>query len=338
MADLTVSCAFATAADSPEHIRIAESLGYERAWLYDTPQQSPDVWVTLALAAQKTSRIGLGPGVLVPSLRHPMVNATATRTLQLLAPGRLAVAFGTGFTGRVAMGSPPLPWRYVADYVTAYRGLLRGETVEWEGARMRMMTPDVATARPPDLPPILLGATGPLGNRYATELDVDGIMVFGYPPETVRDHSWAAMLTAGTVLGPGEDHTSPRVLAAAGPGWAINYHFPYAVGGAEVVRQLPGGREFLAVVDRSEPRDRHFAVHEGHLVTLNAADRAAWHAGGHALLSNVPTVGTADEIARTAAELADLGVTELIYQPAGPDIPTELERFRDAVAGAAEHR
>src|ERR1700756_2636993 len=107
-----LSCAVATTRHSPKHIRVAEELGYSRAWLYDTPQQSEDVWLTLALAAQTTSRIGLGPGVLVPSLRHPMVNARQTRTLQRIAPGRLAVAFGTGFTGRVAMGSRPLQWKY----------------------------------------------------------------------------------------------------------------------------------------------------------------------------------------------------------------------------------
>ena len=42
---------------SPEDIVLAEEIGYERAWLYDTPQQSPDVWITLALAAGRTSRI-----------------------------------------------------------------------------------------------------------------------------------------------------------------------------------------------------------------------------------------------------------------------------------------
>ena len=97
---MEVSCAFPTALDSPDNIALAEQLGYHRAWIYDTPQQSPDVWMTLALAAQRTERIGLGPGVLVPSLRHPMVNAAATATLCALAPGRVAVSFGTGFTGR----------------------------------------------------------------------------------------------------------------------------------------------------------------------------------------------------------------------------------------------
>jgi len=45
------SCAFPTTLESHEHIAQAEELGYERARLYDTPQQSPDVWMMLALAA-----------------------------------------------------------------------------------------------------------------------------------------------------------------------------------------------------------------------------------------------------------------------------------------------
>ena len=138
---MEISCAFPTALDSPEHVALAEELGYERAWLYDTPQQSTDVWMTLALAAERTERIGIGPGVLVPALRHPMVNAAATATLAALAPGRVAVAFGTGFTGRRAMGYGAVPWRFMDAYIRAYRGLLRGETIEWEGARMQMLHP-----------------------------------------------------------------------------------------------------------------------------------------------------------------------------------------------------
>ncbi len=148
-----VSCAFPTTLSSPEDIRVAEEIGYERAWLYDTPQQSPDVWVSLALAAERTSRIGLGPGVLVPSLRHPMTNAAATATLAGLAPGRVAVSFGTGFTGRRAMGYRAIPWAYMTAYIDAYRGLLRGDVVEWDGVRMQTLHPDgSAPTRPIDVP------------------------------------------------------------------------------------------------------------------------------------------------------------------------------------------
>src|SRR6187200_983654 len=130
---MEVSCALPTTLSSPDEVVIAEELGYRRAWFYDTPQQSPDVWMTLALAAERTERIGLGPGVLVPSLRHPMVNAAGTAALEALAPGRVAVAFGTGFSGRRAMGYRAIPWSYMDRYIRAYRGLLGGETIEWDG-------------------------------------------------------------------------------------------------------------------------------------------------------------------------------------------------------------
>ena len=45
---LTLSSAFATSMATPDHVVIAESLGYERAWLYDSPALYPDVWVQLA--------------------------------------------------------------------------------------------------------------------------------------------------------------------------------------------------------------------------------------------------------------------------------------------------
>lgn len=98
------SCQFATYLLSPEHIATAEQLGYHRAWLHETPAQGPAVRAMLALAAERTHRIGVAPGVLVPTLRHPMVNASGAATL---APGRVALAFGTGFNGTRALSAAP---------------------------------------------------------------------------------------------------------------------------------------------------------------------------------------------------------------------------------------
>ena len=113
---LTISCAFATSPESHEHARIAESLGYRRAFFYDSPPLYPDVWVQLCRAAERTERIVLGPGVLVPSNRHPMANAAAIATLVGIAgEERVVVAVGSGFTGRMAMGQRALPWRDVVS-------------------------------------------------------------------------------------------------------------------------------------------------------------------------------------------------------------------------------
>src|SRR5437868_3064467 len=105
---MDLSCAFATSPETPSHIALAEELGYRRAWCYDSPALYTDVWVALAAAASRTSRIGLGPAVLVPSLRHPMVNAAAIGELAAAAPGRVAVAVGAGFTGRYTLGQRPM--------------------------------------------------------------------------------------------------------------------------------------------------------------------------------------------------------------------------------------
>jgi len=285
--------------------------------------------MTLALAAQRTSRIGLGPGVLIPSLRHPMVNAAATATLAALAPGRVAVAFGTGFTGRRAMGYRAITWAFMDAYLTAYRGLLRGETVEWEGRRMRMLHPDGhAPTRPVEVP-VLVGALGPKGDEVARRHG-DGLYVTLRLPEFMSEYSWVPCLAWGTVLDDGEPTDSEHARLAAGPGWALAYHGAYEFGGPDAVRTLPGGGEWLAVVDRTPADERHLAVHSGHCVELNEADRAAWDAGGHANLLDVTITGTRDQVRDKLADLAARGVTEIVFQPCGPDVKAELERFIEA--------
>jgi 5,10-methylenetetrahydromethanopterin reductase len=321
---MDISCAFPTTLESPQHVALAEELGYARAWLYDTPQQSPDVWMTLALAAQATERIGLGPGVLVPSLRHPMVNAAGTAALAAMAPGRVIVSFGTGFTGRRAMGYRAIPWSYMEAYIRAYQGLLRGETVEWEGARMRMLHPDGHAAPRPVEVPIIIGALGPKGAAVARELG-DGIFVTQLIPDFAKEFPMVSYLFWGTVLDEGEAATADRVRAAGGPGLSLVYHATYELGGP--LEDLPGGAAWQEVIWRNPPEDRHLAVHHQHCVRLNEADEAAWDAGGHVLLEQATMSGTADQLRARLDGLADQGVTELVFQPCGPDVRRELEVF-----------
>jgi 5,10-methylenetetrahydromethanopterin reductase len=328
---MKISCAFPTTLESHEHIALAEELGYEFAWLYDTPQQSPDVWMMLALAAERTERIGLGPGVLVPSLRHPMVNAAATAALAALAPDRVVVGFGTGFTGRRAMGYRAIPWAYMDSYIRAYRGLLRGETVEWEGARMRMLHPPGHAAPRPVEVPIIIGALGPKGAGVARELG-DGIYITLTLPEFAKDFPIVSYLFWGTVLEDDEDPASERVRAAAGPGLSLAYHGAYEFGNP--LDELPGGAEWQAVVERTAPEERHLSVHVQHCVGLNEADQAAWDAGGHAMLHEATMSGTAEQLRERLGSLAEQGVTELVFQPCGPDTRRELEAFMETAKSA----
>ena len=326
---MDISCAFATASDSPAYVELAETLGYKRAWLYDSPALYPDVWMVLSRCAERTSRIGLGPGVLVPSLRHPMVNAAAIAELVSQAPGRVAVAIGSGFTGRFALGKRPMPWRQVADYVRCLKALLAGETAEWEGAKVRMLQlPGFGAERPIDVP-ILIGADGPKGLAVAAELG-DGVFSAALPqPDAVGVADWRALLAFGTVLDESEDLAAPRVIDAAAPAAVVLYHATYERGGAAAVDGLPGGHGWREAIEAYPESERHLAIHEGHLVKANPRDEP--HVGDLIpFASSMALTGAANEIPDKIAALAALGVTELVYQPAGSDIERELRAFGSA--------
>lgn len=327
---MKISSQFATSLDSPKHIAISETLGYDRAWLHDTPQQSPDLWMTLALAAERTDRIGLGPGVLVPALRHPMANAAATATLDALAPGRVAVAFGTGFSGARSMGANASTWSYTRDYIRVFRDLLRGETVEWAGGRMRMLHPAGFAPPRPITVPIAISALGPKGLAVSKELG-DGLFTVNGETDFATEFSWAALTVHGTVLAEGEALESPRVRAAAGPGNALAYHATYEFGGD--VTALPAGQVWLDRINETPSNERHLAIHDQHLIGLSKADQAAWAAGSWSAIPNTTLTGSKAQLTEQLNAIAEQGITEIIYQPTGPDIPHELEAFIDA-AGA----
>jgi 5,10-methylenetetrahydromethanopterin reductase len=192
---------------------------------------------------------------------------------------------------------------------------------------MRMLhQPGHAAPRPVDVP-VLIAAQGPKGGAVATEL-ADGVFTVAAVPDFAGDFDWVPHLCWGTVLDDGEAPDSDRVRAAGGPGTVVALHGVYEYDGP--VAEMPGGAAWLAEIERAPEADRHLVVHERHCVGLNAADEAAWDAGAHALLTAVTVSGSSAEVRERAAALEEQGATELVYQPAGPDIRRELERFIEA--------
>lgn len=319
---MDISCAFPPVPATPDHIALAERLGYRRAWVYDTPALQLDVWATLARAAERTRRIELGPGVLIPSLRHVLVTAAAVATLVDLAPGRVNVGIGSGFTGRLAMGQRPNPWSLVARYARDLKALLAGETVEVDGALTRMLH---GTGQAPPRPirvPIVFGIAGPRGEAVARELG-DG--VFTVLP--TRGFAWSILLSFGTVLDPGESFDSPRVLEAAGAGAAVVYHRAFDIPGAPgrpSLAELPGGPAWRAAIETVPPRERHLHTHEGHLTFPNVIDRKTLTGE---VIRRYTLSGDAETLRGRLRDLESRGSTEIAYQPAGPDIPRELTAF-----------
>lgn len=316
-APLQISCAFPPGPDVVAHAQLAESLGYERVWLYDSPALYGDVWVHLARVAEHTTRIGIGPGVLVPNLRHPVTQASAIATVAALAPGRLAVAIGTGFTARMTMGQRPLTWAETRTYIAQVKGLLNGEAMVVEGKIAKLIPP--AGYLPFGPVPILVAANGPKGFAVARELG-DGVMsIFGSYPE----FDWCALLAFGTVLEPGESPGSERALLAAGPALTVVYHGMYEAD-PESVEGLPGGSEWRAELERIPVHLRHLATHEDHLVNVPERDRPVLSGDG---LTTFTWTGEAEVLRARLDATAAAGTTEILYQPCGPHVERELRAF-----------
>ena len=254
---------------------------------------------------------------------HPRV-----ATLAALAPGRVSVAVGAGFTGRYTMGQKPLRWTNVEAYVAAVRTLLRGEAVEWEGAPIRMLhTAGFGAERPIEVP-FLIGADGPKGSAVAERVG-DGIFAAGFPNPRAAGRP-NVLLQFGTVLDEEEDVRSRRVLDAAGPAVAVLFHATYERGGADAVRGLPGGDAWVKAIEAIPTRNRHLTTHEGHLVKVTHLDEAAVVQAAD-MIPAMSFSGTPEALQKKVGELESIGVTEIAYQPAGPDIPAELTRMAAAL-------
>ncbi len=311
-----------------EYARIAADLGYTRVWMFDSPALYGDVWVALARVAEAVPGIGLATGVAVPSLRHPMVTASAIATIEDLAPGRLWAYFGTGFTARMTMGKRGMRWADLATYVQQVRGLLNGDVVIIEGEPCQMMhSPGWGPPRPIAVP-LGLAPIGPKG--FAISRDIaDGVILTA--PAAPQDRHWksAALLINGSVLDGGEGHTSERLKAAAGPAYVTGFH-AMSEWAPDVVDTLPGGPEWLRRIETDRSHDeRHLAVHEGHLVAVTDRDWPLIEAAGEQILGTGWTGDAASVSVRLDAVGAQ-GITEVVYGPAGPDIPRELSAFASA--------
>ncbi len=318
---MEISCCLPPGPRTVEYAQLAEALGFRRLWLYDSPLLYPDVWMTLARVAAATTTLELGPGVLVPGLRHVATTAGAIATLETLAPGRVAVAVGTGFTARRLLGKRPLAWRHVAGYLRELRALLRGDDLEIEGRVTRMLHPEGFAPPRPLATPILVAANGPRGCAVARELG-DGVMAMVQPPS---GFAWCAVALSGSVLEPGETLTSPRVFAALEPAIALIYHATYEAAGP-AVDQLPGGRAWREAAEQVPESMRHLHVHEGHCVAAPERERGLLDPQVGAMT----LTGTQAELGERFTALERAGATELVYSPGGPDIPREMRAMAQA--------
>jgi 5,10-methylenetetrahydromethanopterin reductase len=223
-------------------------------------------------------------------------------------------------------------WADVAAYYTQLRGLLNGDVVIVQDRPCQMLHLDEWGPNRPLPTPLWLAPSGEKGMAVANTVDPAGLLLVQPPAQPLPAPVPAAMLAPGTVLRVGEDHTSPRVIEAAGPWYASLWHAIFEMA-PEHVASMPGGQQWHDELRRCRPEDQlHLAVHEGHVSALTARDRDAVCAGGRGIL-DFGWTGTIDQVRDKAAAAAAMGVTEIAYAPAGPAIVDEMTEFAKAIIG-----
>lgn len=303
---------------------LAEKLGYERIWSPEIPAFGHDIWVHLARVADRTSHIGIGPAVLTPSFRHPVAQAAAIASLEQIAPGRVMACFGTGFTGRVALGQKPLSWDYMRRYFQQIRSLLKGDAIEIDGGMAQLLASPGWMPPHPIKTPLLLAAQGPKGRAVAKEL-ADGLIALGSPEQGFNP---CLVSVNGTVLDAGETVASPRVRAAVLPLLGTIYHSTLARD-PEAVKRLPNGQAWLDSVMNEPERIRHLAVNRGHNLDIS---------NGHdPLIDSIAAqemtfTGSPDDLRARLAKLEAAGATGVIFGTSGTDVERELHAFARLVS------
>ena len=321
---MQIGCMFPPTMATPEHIRVAEELGYRCAYVYDSPAFLADPWMTLALTAERTSRIRIGVAAITPRLRHLVANAGAIATLCTLAPDRVDVVVGSGFTSQLMLGKGPARWAEVEAYVHALRALLRGEDIEWDGAIVGLRHGALAGVKLPQRPPILVAAHGPKAYAVA-ERSADGVVTnLGHHTANTGadDMSDWMILYYGTVLDDGEPLSSERVIDAAGPAATFQLH----IGGQGLLSGTPEWAAYEESMSAFPADRRHLETHRGHLIEVTDLERPLVSAD---LIRRSTGSGTRDEVRRNLDAIEAQGVKGVLYGPMGPDIPRELAAFAE---------
>jgi alkanesulfonate monooxygenase SsuD/methylene tetrahydromethanopterin reductase-like flavin-dependent oxidoreductase (luciferase family) len=149
--------------------RPAEALGWDCAFIPSSPLRRQDPYVHLAFAAVQTERIGLGPLIETPIMRHPAVIASSIATVESLAPGRTLLGYGVGDTAVRLMGKRPATIAELEAATILTRQLLAGEEVEVKAARPAKLQHALPV-------PVWIAAGGPRTLRMAGRV-ADGVFI-----------------------------------------------------------------------------------------------------------------------------------------------------------------
>ena len=166
--------------ETADFIAGCEAAGFSGVGIHDHQHSGRDVFLTLALAAERTSRLTLYPATTNPVTRHPMVLASLAHSLEEIAPERIRLTVGPGYLAVGNIGRPRATVAAMRRAILTIRRLLRGERVEFNGVETRLRN---VSDRPT---PVFMTAAGPRMVELAGEVADGALLLVGLHPKSVE--------------------------------------------------------------------------------------------------------------------------------------------------------
>ena len=167
---------FATFQDALALAKRAEAAGVRNLWMAEHLgyRQSMVSCTAFAMATEEATVI---PTAISPYLWSPVTVAMAMATIAEAAPGRAAIALGSGNPMFLAEAGVKLekPLRAMGEFIDCLRQLWSGEPGAYQGEVFRLDGMRMAF-RPPEPIPIYVAAMGPMMLRLAGER-ADGVVL-----------------------------------------------------------------------------------------------------------------------------------------------------------------
>jgi 5,10-methylenetetrahydromethanopterin reductase len=179
-ARLGLLCLPRSVASAVADAQLAEDVGFSMVGVADSQSVFRELYATMALCAQATRRVRIGPSVTNPITRHPAVAASGIATVDEVAPGRAFFGLGSGDSAILNLAERPATLGDLRAYVECVRALHTTGESTWQGRAVRLTWVKRAI-------PIYLSAEGPRTLELAGEI-ADGVIVnVGLEPALVRD-------------------------------------------------------------------------------------------------------------------------------------------------------
>jgi probable F420-dependent oxidoreductase len=186
---------------------LAEQLGFDYGWTYDSHVLWQESTPTLALAAKATERIRLGHMVTNPGTREPTLLASMYATLHDISEGRMVMGIGRGDSARRYINQQPVPMKRFEQACRMIKPFMNGERVAWNDTEI-----ELAWVRR-ELPPIEMHVAGYGPRALAVAGRVgDGVIIQLADPDIIQ---WIMGTARAAAEEAGRDPAELRCIVSA---------------------------------------------------------------------------------------------------------------------------